>query len=281
MRRGETLASRLVIGLRRPRKRYKRLGTELAGVIESVGKDVKRFKKGDQVYGFTGFSLGAYAEYTCMPENGSLALKPVNVTYEEAAAVVDGASTAFFFLKDKADIQKGHQVLIIGASGSIGAFAVQLAKHFGARVTGVCSTTNVDLVKSLGADRVIDYTQEDFTKSSDTYDIIFDTVNKSSFSQCKGSLRQRGIYLGTELKLSLLLQMVWTRVVGGKQVMFGMSIEKTDALGFIKDLIEAGELESVIDRRYPLEQIAEAHRYVDQGHKKGNVVITVDHDDKA
>ena len=280
MRRGGSFISRIILGLRKPRKKI--LGIELAGEIESVGKDVKRFKKGDQVYGFTGVGLGAYAEYKCMPEEGSLVIKPANMTYEEAAAVVDGASTALFFLRDKGNIQSGQKVLINGASGSIGTFAVQLAKTFGAKVTGVCSTTNLELVKSLGADKVIDYTKEDFTQSGETYDIIFDTVGKSSFSRCRGSLKKNGRYLVTTggLIRNYVLTL-WASMIGSKKFIFGMSIEKTEALIFLKELVEAGKIRPVIDRRYPLEQIAEAHRYVEKGHKKGNVVITVEHDKKA
>jgi NADPH:quinone reductase-like Zn-dependent oxidoreductase len=276
MRRGDSFMSRIFLGFKKPRREI--LGSELAGEIESVGKDVKRFRKGDQVYGFTGFGLGAYAEYACMPEKGSLAIKPVNLTYEEAAAVVDGASTALFFLRDKANIQGGQKVLILGASGSIGSFAVQLARHFGAEVTGVCSTTNLELVKSLGANRIIDYTQEDFTKSDETYDIIFDTVGKSSFSDCQGSLKKNGRYLLTVGGLMNYVLMLWTSMVGGKKVICGMSIEKTEALISIKKLIETGKIKSVIDRCYSLEQMADAHRYVEQGHKKGNVVIILEHD---
>ncbi|MDO9044763.1 MAG: NAD(P)-dependent alcohol dehydrogenase [Methanobacteriaceae archaeon] len=281
MRRGESMVSRIILGLRKPRKKFKIPGLELAGEIESIGKDVKRFKKGDQVYGFTGFGPGAYAEYKCMSEEGSLVLKPTNMTYEEAAAVVDGASTALFFLKEKANIQSGEKVLINGASGSIGTFAVQIAKYFGAEVTGVCSTANLELVKSLGADKVIDYTQEDFTRNGEKYDIIFDTVGKSSFSHGKDSLNKNGLYLVTVMGLRPLLQTLWTRVIGSKKVIFAMSVEKTESLIFIKELIEAGKLKPVIDRYYPLEQIAEAHRHVEKGHKKGNVVITVEHDNSA
>jgi NADPH:quinone reductase-like Zn-dependent oxidoreductase len=199
------------------------------------------------------------------------------MTYEEAAAAVDGSSTALFFLKDKANIQSGQKILINGASGSIGTFAVQLAKYFGAEVTGVCSTSNLELVKSLGADKVIDYTEEDFTKNGETYDIIFDTVSKSSFSRCKSSLNQNGRYLVTVIGLAPIVQTLWTGVRGSKKVIFAMSIEKTEHLIFLKKLIEAGKIKSVIDRRYPLEQITEAHRYVEKGHKKGNVVITIEH----
>jgi NADPH:quinone reductase-like Zn-dependent oxidoreductase len=259
----------------------------LAGEIESVGKDVKRFRKGDQVYGFTGFRrLGAYAEYTCMPEKGAVAIKPVNMTYEEAAAIPNGGLTALPFLRDTGKIRGGQKVLINGASGAVGTAAVQLAKYFGAEVTGVCSTTNLELVKSLGADQVIDYTTEDFTKSGQTYDIIFDAVGKSSFLRCKGSLKQRGVYLATTPTLAHILQMLWTSMVGSKKAMFwnaGLkpSSEVVKDLIFLKELIEAGKVKSVIDRRYPLEQIAEAHSYVEKGHKKGNVVITLEHNDKT
>lgn len=274
MRKGEPLWGRLIIGLTKPRKKLRVLGLELSGEIEEIGAEVKRFEKGDKVFGFAGFGVGCYAEYKCMPEKGCLVEKPVNMTYEEAAAVVDGASTALFFLRDKGDIQSGQKVLIIGASGSIGTFAVQLAKHFGAEVTGVCSSKNIELVKLLGADKVIDYTQEDFTQRHETYDIIFDTVGKSSFSQCKGVLKDNGRYLPTTGLRNNFLSL-WTSIIGGKRVVSGMSIEKTASLLFLKALIEAGELQIIIDRRYPLAQIAEAHRYVDTGHKKGNVVITV------
>jgi NADPH2:quinone reductase len=249
------------------------MGMELAGEIESVGKQVTRFKQGDQVYAFTGFGLGGYAEYCRMPEKGSLAIKPANVTYEEAAAAVDGASTALFFL-NKGGIRNGQEILINGASGSIGAYAVQLAKYFGAVVTGVCSTANLELVKSLGADRVIDYSTEDFTESGRTYDIIFDTVGKSSFSRCKGSLRKGGRYLLT-VGWGSYLVMLWTAVVGSKKLITGMSVKKTDELVFLRELIEAGHIRPVIDTRFPLTEIVEAHRYVDKGHKKGNVVITL------
>jgi NADPH:quinone reductase-like Zn-dependent oxidoreductase len=208
-----------------------------------------------------------------MPETGSLAIKPANLTYEEAAAVVDGATTALFFLK-KGGIRRGQEVLINGASGSIGASAVQLAKYFGARVTGVCSAANLELVRALGADSVIDYTAEDFTASGRTYDIVFDTAGKSSFSRCRRSLKKGGRYLLT-VGWSSYLVMLWTSLVGGKKLITGMSVKKTDELVFLRELIEAGHLRPVIDRRFPLQEIVEAHRYVEAGHKKGNVVIAV------
>jgi NADPH:quinone reductase-like Zn-dependent oxidoreductase len=268
---GKPYLARLFSGLTKPKNPI--LGVELAGEIESLGKDVKKFKEGDQVFGYCGY--GAFAEYTCMPEDEQLAKKPANVTYGEAAASVDGVLTALPFLRDKGKIQSGQKVLINGASGSIGTFAVQLAKYFGAEVTGVCSTTNLEMVKSLGADNVIDYTKEDFTQKGETYDIIFDAVAKSSFSRCKGALKPNGIFLFTYPKLSVLLPNF-----GSKKAIFhaaGLrpSSERTKDLLFIKELIEAGKITSVIDRRYPLEQLAEAHRYVEAGHKKGNVVITV------
>jgi NADPH:quinone reductase-like Zn-dependent oxidoreductase len=276
MRRGDTFLSRIVLGLTKPGKRFQILGTELAGIIESVGKDVRRFKEGDQVYGFRGFGTGVYAEYKCMLEKGSLAIKPLNTTYEEAAALVDGPTTALYFLKDQANIQHGDKVLIIAASGSIGSSAVQIAKYFKAHVTGVCSTTNVELVKSLGADKVIDYTTEDFTRNGETYDIIFDTAGKSSFSRCKGSLNKNGRYLITTGNLlAIYVQVLWTSMVEGRRLIAGMSIEKTQSLIFLKELVEAGIVRPVIDKGYRLEQIAEAHQYVEKGHKKGNVVITV------
>ena len=280
MRRGDTFMSRVVLGLRRPRKRYRILGIELAGEVESTGQNVKRFRRGDQVYGFTGFQLGGYGEFACLPENSSLAMKPANLSYEEAASVVDGATTAYFFLKQLGDIRKGHRVLIIGASGSIGAYAVQLARHFEADVTGVCSAANADMVKSLGAATIIDYTTDDFTKNGKTYDIILDTVGKTSFSRCKGSLATRGLHMATTGNMiTNYLLTLWTSMVGRKRFIFKMSVEKNAALFFLKELIEAGKLKPVIDRRYPMDQIVEAHRYVEAGHKKGNVVITMGRDD--
>lgn len=280
MRSGKSLLGRMIMGLKKPRTKYRIPGLELAGKVEAVGKDVKRFREDDQVYGFTGFSPGAYAEYKCMSETGSLAIKPSNITYEEAAAIVDGGTTALFFLKDKAQIKSGEKVLINGASGSMGTAAVQLAKYFGAEVTGVCSTRNLELVKSLGADKVIDYTKEDFTKNGETYDIIFDVVSRSSFSRCKTSLKQNGRYIVTIQVLIPIVQTLWTKVAGNKKVIFSWSIDKGKALVFLRELIEAGKFKAILDRCYPLEQVTEAHQFIEKGHKKGSVVISVSHDDE-
>jgi NADPH:quinone reductase-like Zn-dependent oxidoreductase len=265
-------------GLLKPRNPI--LGQELAGEIEAIGQDVTRFKPGDQVFGFDMF--GAYAQYKCMPENGALAIKPANITYEDAASIPNGALTALPFLRDKGKVRSGQTVLIYGASGSVGSAAVQLARYYGAEVTGVCSAANLDWVKSLGAAQVIDYTRENFTENGKTYDIIFDTVGKIPFSACQASLADGGIYLSTVPSPVMLLHALWPAHNAGKKAKFTAAglrpaSEKTKDLVFLTCLIEAGEFKPVIDRRYPLEQIAEAHRYVEQGHKKGNVVITVDH----
>jgi len=268
------LPLRLYMGLRKPRKKI--LGQELAGEIEAAGKEVKLFRKGDQVFAATGFSFGAYAEYTCLPEEGVLAIKPATMTCEEAAAVPVKGLEALYFLR-KENIQSGQKVLIIGAGGSIGTFAVQLAKSFGAEVTGVDSMGKLDMLRSLGADHVIDYTQTDFTANGETYDVIFDVMGKTSFSRTVRSLKPNGRYLLANAGLSQMVRGRWTSMRSSKQVIVGAASEKAEDLNFLKELIEAGKIHSVIDRRYPLEHIAEAHRYVDTGHKKGNVVITVAH----
>ena len=226
-----------------------------------------------------GMALGAQAEFKCMPEDGALIIKPTNMTYEECVAVVEGGLTALNFLRNKANIQRGQKVLIYGASGSVGTASIQVAKYFGAEVTGVCSTTNLELVKSLGADKVIDYTKEDFTKNGQTHDIIFDTVGKRSFSQCKGSLKKKGLYLDAG-KMTTIFPMFWTAMFGSKKAIMTATYVRPPSkilkdLIFLKELIEAGEIRAVIDRCYPLKQTADAHRYVETGHKKGNVVITL------
>jgi NADPH:quinone reductase-like Zn-dependent oxidoreductase len=273
------LPMRMQLGFQKPN--IKILGIDLAGEIEAVGKDVKRFKTGDQVFGTPEPAFGAHAEYVCMPEDGVLTRKPANITYEEAASLTLAGHTAIYFIRDLGKIQTGQKILINGASGAVGTFAVQLAKYYGAEVTGVCSTTNLELVKSLGADKVIDYTTEDFTQSGETYDVIFDAVHKSSFLRCKNSLRDKGLYLVTMPSLAFLLQTLWTSLVGDKKIMNGSREATVEDLLFFKELIEAGKLRTVIDRRYPLEQTAEAFRYVEKGHKKGNVVITVEHNDET
>jgi NADPH:quinone reductase-like Zn-dependent oxidoreductase len=274
------LPARLAMGFRGPRKPI--LGVDLAGEVEAVGKDVKLFKEGDQVFGSTfDFGSGAYAEYKCLPEDAVLEIKPANMTYEEAAPVFFGGHTALYYLR-QGNIKSGQKVLIYGASGALGTYAVQLARYFGAEVTGVCSTTNLEMVKSLGADKVIDYTKEDFTKSGETYDIIFDTVGKSPFSGCVRSLKEKGFYLrAVHMELSSIVRGLWTSMTTSKKVIGGVAGEKTEDLSFLRELIEAGKINPVIDRRYPLEQIVEAHRYVEKGHKKGNVVITVEHNNKT
>lgn len=243
---------RIVLGFTKPRNPI--LGVELAGEIVSIGKKVKRFKKGDQIFALTGMKLGAHAEYTCISENGLMTIKPVNVSYEEAASVLYGATTALYFLR-KGNIQEGKKVLIYGASGTVGTFAVQLAKQFGAEVTGVCSTANLEMVQALGADQVIDYTKEDFINRGNTYDIIFDAVGKKSKSNCKQALASNGSYVTVD----------------------GQGIAKVlmNDINYLANLLERRKIHSVIDRYYSIEELAEAHRYVEEGHKKGNVVIKV------
>jgi NADPH:quinone reductase-like Zn-dependent oxidoreductase len=251
------LPMRLFLGIRKPKRKI--LGMEVSGVIESVGKDVKEFKKGDEVFALTGFNFGGYAEYSSVlaesgdEKKGMVALKPSNITFEEAAAVPAGALTALLHMQ-KVNIQKGKKILIYGASGSVGTYAVQIAKYYGGEVTGVCSTSNLELVKSIGADKVIDYTKEDFTKSGEVFDVVFDAVFKISHSRVKGILKENGIYDSSHSKIPE---------------------PKPKDLVFLKDLIEKNKLKPVIDKTYPIEQIVEAHRYVDKGHKKGHVIITI------
>ena len=267
------IPSRVAFGIIKPRNTI--LGSELAGEVEAIGQDVSRFSKGDRVFGYTGLRFGAYAEYLCLPEDSVLAIKPANTTFEEAASVPFGSITALFFLR-KGNIQNGQHVLINGASGAVGSAAVQLAKYFGAEVTGVCSTEKLNLVRSLGADRVIDYTKEDFTKIAGAYDIIFDTVGASSYADCRDLLKQDGRYLLAVFGFKQLLQMLWTSIFGSKKVICAISTERVEDLNFLTDLIEAGKMRSVIDRRYPLEQAADAHRYVEEGHKTGSVILTLE-----
>ena len=269
---------RIYVGFRRP-KRITILGQELAGEVESVGKEVSRFKPGDAVFGTTGFRLGAYAEYTCLsanPDEGTLAIKPVNMSFEEASAVPVGGLEALYFIR-QGHLRSGQQVLINGAGGSIGTFAVQLAKNEGAEVTAVDSTGKLDMLRSIGADHVIDYTREDFTKRGRTYDVIFDVVGKSSFSGSLKSLKEGGIYLLGNAGLIQIMRGRWASRTGSRKVIMGTSNQNTKDLLTLKELIEAGKLKTVIDRTYPLEQMAEAHAYVDTKQKKGNVVITLEH----
>jgi NADPH:quinone reductase-like Zn-dependent oxidoreductase len=273
------LPLRIKFGILKPKRKI--LGSEFAGEIEAVGKDVKKFKKGDQVFGVDLSGLGAYAQYKCLSQDEIVVLKPTNITYEEAAPVC-GFLAAWNNLKDKANIQSGQKVLINGASGNLGTSAVQVAKHLGAEVTGVCSTTKLELVRSLGADHVIDYTKEDFTKCGEIYDIVFDAVSKSSFSRCKKLLTQKGIYLSAYPGLTHMFQVLWTKKIGSKKAMFTATglLPVTKRLAFLKEimgLVEAGKIKNVIDRIYPWEKIGDAHRYVEKGHKKGSVIITVAH----
>jgi len=271
------------MGLRKP-ERITVLGMELAGEVESVGKDVRRFEQGDQVFAATGFSaIGAYAEYLCLPEDpegGALAIKPANMTYEEAAAVPVGGLEALCFLR-QGNVRSGQSVLINGAGGTIGPYAVQLAKYFGAEVTAVDSTAKLDMLCSIGADHVSDYTRQDFTTTGETYDFILDVVSKSSFAGSIRSLKQNGRYLIANPGPSQAVRGRWTSMTSSKKVLFGAANPSTEDLIYLKKLIEAGKLKTIIDRVYPLEQAAEAHRYVETGHKTGNVVITVGHDDET
>lgn len=272
------LVSRVFTGMTKPKHAIP--GDVLAGEIQAVGKDVTRFKTGDRVYAACAATQGGQAESMCLPQDGPLAIMPGNMSFVQAAGVPDGALGALNFLRDAGNIQRGQNVLINGASGSVGTYAVQLAKYFGTRVTAVCSTANVELVKSLGADSVVDYTKQDFTQRDETYDLIFDAVGKSSFSRCKKLLKATGTYVTSVPAPDFMLALLWSRNSKGKKARFvapGLrsSAQKAQDLVFLTELIEAGKLTSVIDRCYPMEQIRDAHRYVESGHKKGNVVVTV------
>jgi NADPH:quinone reductase-like Zn-dependent oxidoreductase len=281
LRKADPWIGRFVSGLWSPKKKFRIPGMEFAGKVESVGKAVTRFAAGDEVFGLPGFKFGAHAEYVSVPEDGMLAKKPANMSFEEAAAVLFGAVSALHFLR-KAKIQAGQKVLIYGASGSVGVFAVQLAKHFGAHVTGVCSTANLDLVTSLGADHVVDYTREDFSKPGRVYDVVFDTVGKSGWSRTLKALKRGGFYVrvgGSGRLTSILgnvLRGIWVSFTGAAKAVSGIARGAAGDLSFLKGLIEAGTLRTVIDRRYSLDDVAEAHRYVEAGHKKGHVVILLE-----
>jgi NADPH:quinone reductase-like Zn-dependent oxidoreductase len=272
LRKADPWAVRLFLGLTKPKINI--LGGVLSGEIEAIGKNVTKFKVGDEVFGSTGMSFGAYTDYKCLPENGILAIKPVNISHQQAATIPFGATTALYFLK-KAGIKSGQKVLIYGASGAVGSAAVQLAKFWGAEVTGVCSTSNIGLVRSLGADCVIDYTKKDFTTNGETYDVIFETVNKLSFSASIKSLRKNGTLILGASGLSQQLLGVWTSRTSSQKIISGMIKQKAEDIFFLKELIERGFYKPVVDRTYPLEQMVEAHTYTEQGHKRGNVAITL------
>lgn len=272
LRKADPFAVRFIFGLLRPKINI--LGSVFSGEVESVGNRVKLFKAGDQVFGHTNMKFGAYAEYLCLPENGSLALKPANISHNEAAAIPFGGVTALHFIK-KVLIIKNQKVLVVGASGAVGSAAVQLAKSYGAIVTGVCSTANLDLVKSIGADKAIDYTKEDFTQNGEIYHLIFDAVNAISVSRSLRSLTKNGIMVLSAAGLPEMLQGLWLSMISSKKVMTGVISHKAADITFLKELIETSKFKPVIDRIYPLEQIAEAHAYVEKGHKKGNITINI------
>lgn len=264
------IMARSFFGFSKPK--IKILGSEFSGDVETIGKSVTKFKKGDKVFGYRGQSMGTYAEYFVVPEKSVVALKPGNITYEEAAAVPGGSMVALFILR-KLNIHKGQKILVVGASGGNGNFAVQIAKNYGAEVTGVCGTNRVDFVKSLGADKVIDYTKEDFTNNGEKYDIILDVLGRTGFSKCKNSLTENGKYVLVSFKVKQLLQMMWTSIFSSKKVMCVLSPQRPEDLLAVSKMIEEGKIKSILDKTFPKEQAAEAHRYVEQGSKKGNVVI--------
>jgi len=268
------LIVRVINGLFRPRKKI--LGSEFAGEIEAIGKDITAFKPGDSVFGLSTGRFGAHAEYVCIPEKGSIAIKPANMSYEEAAAVCDGLMLAMTYIR-KIDFQKSKEILVNGASGSIGSACVQLAKCYGAKITAVCNTKNIGLVRSLGAERVIDYTKDDFTQDNQIYDVVIDAVGKSSFFRCKRLLKRGGVYYSTDLGFLAqnIFLALWTRVFSSKKVKFPIPKDSKKDIEFFKEIIEAGKYKAIIDRRYSLDQIVEATRYVETGQKTGNVVITI------
>lgn len=274
IRRADPFIIRLIFGFKKPRKSI--LGVVIAGEIKFVGKNVTKFKVGDQIFGTTGMSFGAHAEYICLSEDGVLALMPNNMTYEEAAAIPFGATASLYFLR-KGNVKKDQKVLIYGASGALGTAAVQLAKIYGAEVTAVCSTSNIEMMKNLGADKVIDYTKEDFTKNGEIYDVIFDTVGKSLFTGSLKSLHKKGVLLIASAGIFLMFRGLWTSIISSKKVISGVIKETAADMNYFKELIETNQLKAVIDKTYSLEQITEAHAYVDKGHKKGNVIITIKH----
>ncbi len=267
---GFWMLTRLAFGITKPRRPI--IGMDISGEIELIGKDVELFKKGDKVYGTTGMKLGANAQYTCLSEKSALVKKPNNITHENAVAIIFGGLTAIHFLRNKAKIQKGQKILINGASGAVGVASIQLAKYYGAEITGICGTSNIKLIEALGANKVIDYTNEDFTKNNETYDVIFDMVGNLSLHKCKKSLTKVGklILINADLITNLLS-------ISRNNLICGVAGESKEQLNFLKERIEAGELEAVIDRIYPLDRTDDAHRYVDRGHKKGNVIISVEH----
>ena len=278
MRTGKPYIGRFFTGLSKPKNSIP--GTGFAGTIKFIGKDVNQYKVGDKVFGESIKTFGAQAEYLCLPEDSVMTKLPNNYTFEEAAPICDGALTSFNFLKNIAQIKPGQKVLINGASGSLGTSAIQLAKYYGAEVTGICSTSNIELVKSLGADYIIDYTKQNFTTKDITYDIIYDTIGLLSFSECKKSLTKNGVYVSPVLKMPLLFQMLWTSKLSRKKAKFaatGLSPipELKIMLEDLKKIMKSGDLKSIIDKRYSFEQIADAHRYIDEGHKKGNVVLSI------
>jgi NADPH:quinone reductase-like Zn-dependent oxidoreductase len=265
--------SRIMFGFRKPKKKI--LGIEYAGEVESVGKNVNLFKIGDKVLGTPEIALGSHAEYISVPENSAVAVKPDSMTWEEATTLPLAGGTALYFIKDLGKIKSGQSVLINGASGAIGTFSVQLAKYYGASVTAICSSANFEMVKSLGADSVIDYTKDDFTQNGNKYDVIFDVAGKLSYSKCKNSLNKEGLYLVNLIEWPELIQMIWTSLRKGKKAKGGMATTRCEDLVFLLELYETGKMKTIIDRRYPLKQIAQAYAYVETGHKKGNVVISI------